>query len=68
MPNLVPIKCNKINKQTYNLVMEDETAWYCIKCTKSIFPLNEIENKKLHSTIQGKKMKFTTFSKKDKFK
>ena len=44
--------------------MEDETAWYCIKCTKSIFPLNEIENKKLHSTTQGKKMKFTTFSKK----
>ena len=60
----VHIKCNKIKKQIYNLLMEDDTAWYCIKCIKSIFPFNDIDNNKLHSTIQGKKIKFTIFSKK----
>ena len=40
----VHIKCNKINKQTYNFLMEDNTAWYFIKCTKSVFPFNEKQN------------------------
>ena len=26
----VHIKCSKINVQTYNLLKEDETTWYCI--------------------------------------
>ena len=60
----VHIKYNKINKQTCNLLMEDDTSWYCIKCTKSIFPFNDIDNNELHSIIQGKKIKSTTFSKK----
>ena len=41
-----------------------EDAWYCIKCIKSIFPFNDIYINELYSTIQGKKRKFTTFSKK----
>ena len=60
----VHIKYNKMNKKTCNLFMEDDTARYCIKCTKSIFPFNDIDNNELHSTMQGKKIKFTTFSKK----
>ena len=39
--------------------MEDDTAWYCIKCTKPIFPFNDTDNNKLHSTIHGKKIKLT---------
>ena len=42
--------------------MEDDTAWRCIKCKKSIFPFNGIGNNELHST--GQKIKFMTFSKK----
>ena len=61
----VHIKCNKTNKQTYNLSMEDDTDWYCIKCTKSIFPFNDIDNNKLHST--GQKNKVYKIFKKDKF-
>ena len=60
----VHIKCNKINKQTYNLLMEDNTTWFCIDCTKSILPFNGIDNNELHCTLQGKKIKFSTFSKK----
>ena len=37
--------------------MEDDTARYCNKCTKS----NDIDE--LNSTIQCKKIKFLTFSK-----
>lgn len=57
----VQIKCNKINKQTYNLLIEDDTASYCIKCTKSIFHLNDIENNELHSITQGKKQNLRHF-------
>ena len=34
-----------------------------LKYTKSIFSFSDIDNKELYSTIQGKKIKFTTFSK-----
>ena len=33
----VQIKCNKINKQTYNFLMEDGTTWYCIKVQNLFF-------------------------------
>ena len=64
----VHIKYNKMNKKTCNLFMEDDTARYCIKCTKSIFPFNDIDNNELHSTIQGKKNKNYNIFKKYKFK
>ena len=44
--------------------MEDDTVWYYIKCTNAIFPFDGIDNNELHSFIQGKKIKFITFSKK----
>ena len=53
-----------INKPTISQ-MEDDTAWYCIKCIKSNFPFNNIDNNQFHSTIQHIKIKLTTFAKKD---
>ena len=34
----VHIKCNLIDKKTYDLLKQDESPWSCIKCTKNIFP------------------------------
>ena len=59
----VHIKCNKIIKQTYNILANDETSWYCIDCSKDILPFSELNQEDFHSTIQGKKIKFHTFSK-----
>ena len=42
--------------------MKNDNAWYCIKCRKFIFLFSDIDNNELHSTIQDKKIKFTTFS------
>ena len=56
---------NKIDKQTYNLLMEDNTAWYRLYQMYKIYFSLQWHCNKLHSTIQGKKKKeFTTFSKK----
>ena len=60
----VHIRCSKINKQTYNLLMENETPWYCIKCAQSIPPFNDIGSNELYYNIQGNKIKFKIFSKK----
>ena len=53
----VHIKCNKINVQTYNLLINDESTWYCLKCVQTIFPFSEVNKEEFHSTIQGKKIK-----------
>ena len=29
----IHIKCNKINVQTYNLLINDNTVWYCLTCS-----------------------------------
>ena len=34
----VHIKCNLLDKKTYELLKQDESPWSCIKCTKNIFP------------------------------
>ena len=34
----VYIKCNLIDKKTYELLKQDESPWSCIKCTENIFP------------------------------
>ena len=50
----IHIKCNKINKQTYHLLLNNNSAWYCSLCSKMF----------ITSTIQGKKVKFKTLSRK----
>ena len=51
----VHVKWNKINVQTYNLLKEVETTWYCISCSKDLFPFSSLTDNDFHTTIQGKK-------------
>ena len=60
----VHIKCNKINVQTYKLLIEDETTWYCISCSKDLYPFSSLNDCEFHKTIQGKKIKSLTVAKK----
>ena len=60
----VHIKCNKINKQTYELLKKDKTTWYCIDCTKNILPFSNVDNKELLYITKGKIIKFTGVSEK----
>ena len=60
----VHIKCNKINIQTYRLLERDETTWYCISCSKDLFPFSSLNDNDFHTTIQGKKIKFISVNKK----
>ena len=43
---------------------EDETAWYCIFCSKDVFPFSDLNGNEFHTTTQGKKEKFLTVAKK----
>ena len=52
------IKCNEINVQTYNLLINNESTWYCLKCVRTVFSFSELNKGEFHSTIQGKKIKF----------
>ena len=54
----VQIKCNKINVQKYNLLINNESTWYCLKCVRTVFSFSELNKEEFHSTIQGKKIKF----------
>ena len=58
----VHMKCNKINIQTYNMLKEDKTAWYCISCSKGNFPFSDLNE--FRTTTQGQKKKFLTIAKK----
>ena len=58
----VHLKCNKINVQTYKLLQNDHAAWFCLTCSKTIFPFSELNEEELCSTIQGKKIKFVAVS------
>ena len=41
----IHIKCNKINKQTYNYLKSDSSHWFCISCTKEFLPFSGTEDK-----------------------
>ena len=60
----IHIKCNKINTQTYNLLLNDNSAWYCLVCSKKFIPFSTLNENEFHSTFQGKKIKFKTLSRK----
>ena len=60
----VHIKYNKINVQTYNLLKEDETTWYCISCSKDLLPFSSLTDSDFHTTIQDKKINFVAMAKK----
>ena len=58
----IPIKCNKINKQTYNFLKSDSFHWFCLSCTKEFLPLSGIEDEEFAHATLGKKIKFTHVS------
>ena len=60
----IHIKCNKINTHTYSLLLNDNPAWYCLACSKNFIPFSTLIENEFHSTIQGKKIKFKTLSRK----
>ena len=51
-------KCNKINKQTYEYLKQDKSTWYCIVCTKELFPFSKLNDENLILILKGKKIKF----------
>ena len=59
----VPIKCNKINLQTYKFLQKSPLVWYCIKCFKDIVPFGANSNEELFKTNQGSKIKFSVLTK-----
>ena len=58
----IHIKCNKINKQTYNYLKSDSSHWFCISCTKEFLPFSGIEDGEFAHATLGKKIKFTHVS------
>ena len=60
----IHIKCNKINVQTYNLLINDNTVWCCLTCSKKLYPFSALNDNDFHSTIQGKTIKFKAFTRK----
>ena len=45
------------------MVQNDETKWFCIECSKEIFPFSYLNRKEFFSTTQWKKLKFLTKTK-----
>ena len=58
----IHIKCNKINKQTYNYLKPDSSHWFCISCTKEFLPFADIEDGEFAHATLGKKNKFNHVS------
>ena len=54
----IHIKCNKINKQTYNYLKSDSSHWFCISCTKESLPFSGIEDGEFTHATLGKTSNF----------
>ena len=46
------------------MFQNDETEWFCIECSKEIFPFSSLNGVEFFSTTQRKKLKFLTKTKK----
>ena len=60
----IHIKCNKINVQTFNLLINDNTVWYCLTCSNKLYPFSALNDNVFHSTTQDKTIKFKAFTRK----
>ena len=60
----IHIECNRINKQTYEMLKKDNSQWFCIVCMKELFPFSNLNDKEFITTTLGKQIKFTSTSKK----
>ena len=41
-------------KYIYNSLINDNTVWYCLTCSKKLYPFSALNDNDFHSTIQGK--------------
>ena len=48
----VHLKCSGLTKERFLSLSNSEDQWYCRNCTRTIFPFNSIDNKKLLITMQ----------------
>ena len=60
----IHIKYNKFNKQTCTLLLNDNSAWYCLAYSKGSVHNSTLNENEFHLTIQGKKIKFKTLFRK----
>ena len=60
----IHIKCNKLTIQIYSLLINDNTAWYCLTCSKKLYHFSALNDNDFHSNIQGKTIKFKAFTRK----
>ena len=51
-------------KHIYNSLINDNTVWYCLTCSKKLYPFSALNDNDFHSTIQGKTIKFKAFTRK----
>ena len=51
----IHIKCNKMNKQTYNYLKPNNSHWLCVSCTKGFLPFSGIEDGVFAHATLGKK-------------
>ena len=50
----VHIRCNYICNKTYTTLLNTDLSWYCINCSKGIFPFASISNEDFQLTLEGK--------------
>ena len=62
----IHIECNRINKQTYEMLKKDNSQWFCIVCMKELLPFSDLNDKEFIATTLGKQIKFTSIAKKRK--
>ena len=61
----IHIKCNRINKQTYNYLKLDSSHRFCISCTKQFLPFSGIEDGEFAHASLGKKLSLPIIHHKD---
>ena len=60
-------ECNKINKKTYKLLLNEKNArWFYIIYTKEFLLFSNLNNEELIQNVKGRKCKFTYVAEKQK--
>ena len=51
-------------KYKYISLINDNTVWYFLTCSKKLFPFSALNDNDFHSTIESKSVKFKAFTRK----
>ena len=51
-------------KYKHILLINGNTVWYFLTCSKKLFPFSALNDNDFHSTIQSKSIKFKAFTRK----